>query len=153
MKQYSPFSLFLTSLIIFIAVANWVANKFALYWRIWWLDMAMHFLGGLWVGATGLVIYYLFRRKHEHVFTLQLKQIFIIAILFSAVVGVGWEVFEFGLDRFLAAGLQGGIADTASDLLMDIIGSIVGAYLFFITWFKQAVTSSDLSVDKIKLQK
>ena len=133
MTKRNSFSIFLVILIVFIAIANWFANIFYLYWLIWWFDLVMHFLGGLWVGASGLLIFSSIKKKRGSQAPVDMKLAFTVALACAIVIGGGWEVFEFSLDRLLIAELQSGIADTASDLLMDFIGSIAGAYFFLRT--------------------
>ena len=46
-------------LIVLIAILNKAALSFFLYWKFWWFDIMMHFLGGLWIGGIVLWLYYL----------------------------------------------------------------------------------------------
>lgn len=89
-----------------------------LFWRIWWYDMPMHFLGGLWVGLfAGWALQYfriLVRRD-------------ILIFLAAFVVGIGWEVFEYSVG--LTKGEIGFVFDTAHDLLNDVAGGLFAALL------------------------
>lgn len=82
-----------------------------LYWRWWWFDILMHFLGGVLIGGLALVTS----------MTFGINRAFTFVVLFFAI-GVGWEIFErtFGLYR-----AYGYFGDTLLDLLMDALGAAV----------------------------
>lgn len=115
-------------LIVFIFLLNFLANKFHWYSLIWWFDIFMHFMGGVWLGLV--FVWFLYKRGQSVAlnFHLILK-----AVAWILLVGIGWEVFEFyfinhlaqnGFDRF----------DTVSDLLLDLSGGVC-AILYL--WKKQ----------------
>ena len=108
--------LFSTS--VSLAVIHIVALKFFLYWKYFWLDIPMHFLGGV-VCALGFSIctysYFHSSRWAKSVFGY---------IFFTVFVGVSWEVFEIVtgfsiIDEYF-------VSDTMVDLLMDIVGGVTG---------------------------
>ena len=76
-----------------------------LYWRYYWFDIFMHFLGGLAVGTA--LVGFLIRHRP-----------WLFLVLFVAGM-VGWEMFEFfaGLTKQTDY-----VSDTALDLLMDVLG-------------------------------
>ena len=98
-----------------LAVLTWFAVAYALYWRIWWLDIPMHVFGGMWAGLCGAWI--LARRGHSF----QLAW----CLAFTLSVGVAWEVFEYAegiaMPRYLNCPL-----DTAMDLAMGLVGGALG---------------------------
>lgn len=49
-----------------------------------------------------------------------------LVLLSGTVVGVLWEITEFTLDHTIHAGLQHGNVDTMTDLIADMLGSLVG---------------------------
>jgi len=75
----------LVSLIFFIFLLNYLAMKFYWYSSIWYLDMPMHFLGGVWLG----LIFIWFFKLNE----IRIKVILKI-ILCVLLVGILWEFFE-----------------------------------------------------------
>ncbi len=87
----------------------------------------MHILGGLWVGLFSLVSYYsLFSGKSK-----ERSTIFVVtfAIAATLLVGVGWEIFEFEVDKHIAAsGID--LGDTLHDLVNDFIGACIAAMIF-----------------------
>ena len=95
--------------------------KFYWYSSIWYFDMAMHFLGGFWLGLASL---YLFPLKDTS-FKSILK-IFLLVLL----VGVGWEIFEVIVDRVITGNLFNTL-DTISDICFDLAGGL-SAILYFI---------------------
>ena len=107
-------------LMVFLFLTDALAQKFYWYYSIWWFDMLMHFLGGLWLG---LVFIYFFLPKNITI-SLILK---ILAFVFLA--GIGWEAFEFYFINYVAQN-SFNILDTISDVLFDLIGGI-SAVLYF----------------------
>ncbi|MBI2025150.1 MAG: hypothetical protein HYT03_03640 [Candidatus Harrisonbacteria bacterium] len=110
----------------FLALANgW-------YILLPWYDSALHFLGGVW--ASALFVWFFNSKRIGN----QTRPVLIIfAISFTALIGVIWEFAEFTfLNRWMAAIFQtnetgGGLADTLTDLLFDLLGGgfFVIAYL------------------------
>lgn len=119
--------IFLIGLIVLIAGLNEIALNFYLYWRIWWFDVLMHFLGGLWVGLTALWIYFL----SGYIKNIKKDKVFIFGIsLFTVlVIGIGWEVFEYIIDAHIGM-KQGYWEDTFIDLFMDILGASLASVFF-----------------------
>ncbi|MEK7480545.1 MAG: hypothetical protein AAB604_00385 [Patescibacteria group bacterium] len=93
--------------------------------ELWWFDVLLHFLGGMWVaiaanrffvrpiGPIGLI-----------------GPILVVALV--AFVGVGWEVYEFTIDELFFEDralwrAQDGNTDTMTDLMMDVLGGIIVA--------------------------
>lgn len=128
-KQWFP--KILLFFIIMIGVVNAVAEHSFLYWRWSWLDMLMHFLGGVWVGLAILWIYYLsgkFKNIPEN--RKCISYVYILAGTVALVIGVFWEIFEFSLDLFVTFNEFNGFYDTASDILFALIGAIIAAKYF-----------------------
>jgi len=125
-----PKTLFFIGFFIFIAVLHLWAIATSGYYYIWWLDIALHFLGGFWLGSMG--IYLLSRINFELNST---AFIFLILLALVSLGGVFWEFFEYGYDKIFAArGLgplaQIDIGDTMGDLLMDLLGGILAHFIF-----------------------
>lgn len=113
-------------LVLLIAILNEVAINFFLYWKFWWFDIMMHFLGGLWVGFSSLWFYYLTKedkvKRESFLFALWVSFVGIVLI------GLGWEVFEFFIKINMSDKY---IYDTSLDIFMDMIGAFVATVLFF----------------------
>jgi hypothetical protein len=110
----------LAILIVAIFLINALANKFYWYSSIWYFDMIMHFLGGLWVG---ILAFYFFSPQTIS-FRLILK---ILMMVFM--VGVGWEIFEVLVDKVVFLN-SFSIIDTVSDIIFDIIGGIAAIFYY-----------------------
>jgi len=127
-----PIPNFFTVLIIAIAVLHILATVFFWYWRIHWLDMAMHFSGGFWVG--GMTLWFLCFGKHAHGgadlgSAKNHARLFFYAVFATLTIGILWEIFEFGSDMF--AGREDyDMLDTLSDLAFDVFGAFFSAAYF-----------------------
>ena len=113
----SEFRLLVTQLVILLplAITSWFAVEYFLYWRIWWLDMPMHFFGGMWAGLCGMWI--LAHRK--------IPASLLWCLAFALFVGVAWEIFEYS--EGIASSYHFSYPfDTAKDLAMDLLGAAFG---------------------------
>lgn len=123
MNRRRLFFIGLCALGLLIALFQFLAHAYFLYWAWWWADIVMHFLGGLFV--SGFVLWWL---AYEVPVGLRGKlPRFAIAFIMVLVVGVSWEVFEYvtGMYNELNYSL-----DTTTDLATDVLGMLV-AYLLF----------------------
>lgn len=77
------------------------------YWYFPWLDVPVHFLGGLFMATAVIGVLKEFRPKT-----------FVLVIAAGA---VGWELFELAIN---AEREQNFIFDTSLDLLMDTLGAL-----------------------------
>jgi hypothetical protein len=54
------------------------------------------------------------------------------ALSFAVLMGVFWEIFEFGMDYFFGFTMQkSGLVDTMTDLMMDLGGAMIVSLLGF----------------------
>lgn len=115
----------LTTLIV---VIHLLSVLFFLYWRFFWLDMAMHFLGGFWVGCTTLWFLYFSKYKiKNNTKTTYIN--FICVVLVTLLVGVLWEVSQVVFNVFTNKEINEAI-DTTSDILFGIVGAFFAALYF-----------------------
>ncbi len=127
------FAWFVAGLIFFIFIAHSFALYFSLYWRYWWFDNVLHFLGGLWLASVAIwFIYFAGKIKAEFIPALF---ILIAVVSFAVFGGVLWEFYEFSFDFFFAKNgqmgfAQLGLADTMSDLFFDMLGGLTIALAF-----------------------
>lgn len=92
------------------------ALEYSLYWHYIWLDLPVHFLGGMWIAliSAWLISY--------HGWPITYKLVMATVLL----VGLGWELFE------VAAGvpMESNFAfDTTLDFIMDITGGTLGYFI------------------------
>jgi hypothetical protein len=92
-----------------------------------WLDIPMHYLGGLSM-AYSLSLAYTSLQNHKIIS--QLDTLIELVLVFSLVstVAIFWEFAEFLLDQLLGTSLQISLPNTMQDLLMGVLGAgtIVG---------------------------
>jgi len=111
--SYMRMKMLITVLILalMISILQDIALAEFLYWKWWWFDIFMHFLGGMMIGGIGFII------------SDRLGVSFAATLLVTLIgIGIGWEVFEwmFGLYD----GAWDGV-DTSIDLIMDTLGALV----------------------------
>lgn len=95
--------------------------QFYWYTSIWYFDMIMHFLGGIWLSSA--FVYFSPPKEIKLVYALK-----ILFVVFA--VSFGWEVFEVLIDRFITHDAFN-LLDTLSDLFFDMSGgSAAVIYLF-----------------------
>ncbi|MEK7647021.1 MAG: hypothetical protein AAB378_01430 [Patescibacteria group bacterium] len=110
------------------------------YFMIWWLDIVLHFLGGLTVG----LFFFWFFYKSGYVGAPQWPWYVVLVMTsgFVLFVGIQWEFFEFLFDTFVAQRMsmlpaQLGIRDTMGDLFMDWMGALFAGLMFFCSLWKK----------------
>jgi hypothetical protein len=100
------------------------AMKFYFYSSIPHLDIPMHFMGGMAMATSAiLLINYV-----EKIKIITIKNNFVRAIIlvtFVSAIACYWEIYEFIFDTFWGSSLQMGVFDTMKDLLIGITGSII----------------------------
>ncbi len=110
---YARLFILQTLVIALIGAIHVSAIRHSLYWHYVWLDVPVHFLGGMWLALAGTWLLLRAGIKAE------------VPSIFSLVVAgaIAWEIFE------LAAGIpieKNFALDTVIDLTMDVAGGIMG---------------------------
>ena len=118
----------LAAIVVLVAVLHITATIFDLYWRLWWFDIPLHLLGGVFSGL--FVVWVCFFSGYLPFRTPRRRVLFWSAIFGAVAIGAGWEVFE-GLFHIVANPFFSYAFDTAKDLLMDTLGGFTAA-LFLI---------------------
>ncbi len=106
-----------------LAITNFFATTYFLYWKYSWFDMPMHFLGGVCV-ALGFAILPFFRITLPPQYRTLLPY-----LLFVFLIGIGWEVFEYVNGISLASADERFLTDTLEDLFFDLLGGFVGFFV------------------------
>lgn len=107
--------LYAQALVLLLTAGIYVAGlEFFLFWKLWWFDILLHFLGGVWAGLASAWFLSLLGR------TPQLFTVVACALL----IAIGWEVFEvvLGFPREEAY-----IFDVTLDIVMGVLGGLLGA--------------------------
>ena len=133
MKRCFPCNLAL-ALFLILAVHAW-AEITSAYFTYLWMDMPMHFAGGAWIASAAYYFFFLRGSSYKISISGWIGVLFLVGV--SVIVGVWWEFFEFSVDylfvhRFGGLAIQGGLADTLSDLFFDFTGGfLMSAYLLY----------------------
>jgi hypothetical protein len=115
MSRLIPFFLFLSAL---FAVVHLIATAGSLYWYYWWLDVVMHFWGGL---LLGLGVHALSKLKSISVTpTLAVTA----AVLVTTV--ISWELFEWFTGLYNPASY---VLDTIQDLSLGLSGGLLAHFI------------------------
>ncbi|HYE23519.1 MAG TPA: hypothetical protein VEA92_03725 [Candidatus Paceibacterota bacterium] len=104
-----------------LAVLHYNALTEYLYWQYVWLDVPVHFLGGL---ALAMLAIGLLKNFHPRSFL----------VLMTGVI-VGWELFELMIQTSREANF---FFDTALDLLMGSLGALSAYVLARLTLWRSA---------------
>ncbi|OGI71822.1 hypothetical protein A3J61_02380 [Candidatus Nomurabacteria bacterium RIFCSPHIGHO2_02_FULL_38_15] len=121
MQKYIQKNLIKSILIVFIV--NALATFFHWYRLIWWFDMPMHFMGGFFIAWLVLMLY----GKMKPGFVLD-KSVIKKVIIFSFLIGFGWEWFEWGVDLYTGAQSMH-LLDSYSDIFFDMAGAYVAIFM------------------------
>lgn len=104
-----------------LSVLHYFSLEFYLYWRYLWLDIPMHFLGGIVVALGYLTLHDFFPSWSRKLFTLY-KTLAVVVL-----VAVAWEFFEVAIGVFFQQDRY--VVDTLADLIMGLTGGSLGYYL------------------------
>jgi len=101
----------------FLAGMNFLAVELFLYWRFWWFDIPMHFIGGVTV-ALGLFT------LHDLRLVIPARYLQLVPVLSLVfVVAMSWEAYEL----FIGIPIESDyVIDTLTDLCMGTLGGLVG---------------------------
>ena len=120
----------LSLLVFFIFILNTLAQKFYWYFTIWYFDIIMHFLGGLWLGLV-FIWFFLVKRSVPTDQLLNLIDLKLITkiILSILIIGIFWEIFEIIFNNVLAENAFN-FLDTISDIFCDLAGGTFAVFYF-----------------------
>lgn len=123
-----------------LAAVHVAATYFYWYWIYRWIDIPMHFLGGVWVGLAALWFWY-------HSGHIDSKRISMRPLVFVLLAGLGigllWEMYEYVLWYITEESLPSNyVADSILDIIMDVLGAFVSYGVF--GYFHRQVQLDDL---------
>ena len=123
-RKALPISIIVLGVVVALLHAH-ALNNF-LYWHLPWLDILMHFLGGLLVALIGLWI----ARKTGIAKGAKSKwKLLIDILLFVFIVSLLWESFELTFQSLVSEDPYEYAIDTIIDFLMSTIGALFGFYI------------------------
>lgn len=98
------------------------------YLIYWWWDLLLHSFSAFIFGIMGFVFIYTIHFVEKIEMSPIIASIF--SFNFAVMIGVMWEIVEFGIDYFFGLNMQkSGIVDTMTDLIVDCIGGLIGAII------------------------
>lgn len=116
-------------LVLFIFFLNTLATFFFWYSRIWWFDMPMHFLGGLFIGLISVFLFEKYVRPRRPIARfISSPALFYIGVV--AVIAVGWEYYELFIDMYFGTHAIH-LLDTLSDICFDLAGGATSLLYIF----------------------
>ena len=114
------------------------------YWNYRWLDMPMHFLGGVTIALLALWLVLVRGRDKERLGVASHKKLILLSVISVLVIGISWELFEFNTDVLIVFAEKFMWSDTFSDIFFDVLGSLLA-----FVWFKKHYYSVEESLIKI----
>lgn len=127
-----PSSFQLISL-LFILLAQYFGEILKFYMMFWWWDLSLHGVFGIYAVIIALHLMQGIIIKKKEI----TEQRFVIltlmfAFCFSVALGTLWEMFEFIGDYLLKTDMvNGGLEDTASDLLIKILSAFITSIIYY----------------------
>ncbi len=107
-----------------VLILHIFADLTGLYENYWWMDIPLHFLGGVAIAiASYFLLEYFTQTKKLSINSLALKSLIIISLV--ALSAISWEFLEYFLDFYFATEMQPSILDTMKDLAMGLFGGFV----------------------------
>lgn len=96
------------------------------YMEIWWWDILLHFLGGIWLAMSGFWLLYLSNKVNCKK---SVRNFFIATLVPVFIIGIAWEVFEYvnGITFVLPGEVYE--IDTVGDVFVDLAGGLL-VYLY-----------------------
>ncbi len=112
-------------LIFFIWLIHTLANAFYWYSAIWWFDIPMHIMGGMFLALTAGALFF------KALLPLSFRERLVTILLFVLIVGLSWELFEYFVQNFIKGDQLASLPDSVKDMMMDLFGGIVASYFVF----------------------
>lgn len=113
---------------VFLYAAFGLGEVQAFYHRFWWWDLVLHSASAFVLGLIGFLLVYSLHQTHRVV----LPPLYFAGTAFGFAVTLGtlWEIFEYGMDWGFGFNMQkSGIDDTMTDLMVDVAGAAVAAWI------------------------
>lgn len=124
---------FQLAIVIFILLAQYFGEIIQLYTKFWWWDLFLHGTFGCYGVIIGVhIIQGIFNRPKEVSKKRFLILSLIFAFCFTITLGTTWEIFEFLGDYFFKTDMvNGGIEDTATDLIIKMFGASTTSIIYY----------------------
>ena len=103
-----------------LAAVHFIALQLFLYWRYWWFDLPVHFIGGTVVALAVFTLHDL------RVFVPERWLRFIPVVLLVFLIAMSWEVYELMIGIPIE---EDYVLDTTLDLVMGLFGGALGYFV------------------------
>ena len=117
----------------FIFSSLFLGSATDFYFRFPWWDKALHAVSGLLLGIVGCITFFVVNRTDRLPRGVRPSILCFFGLLFSVLLGVLWEIFEFAVDRVVPlTNMQRGetgVADTMYDLIVSVLGAALVALM------------------------
>ena len=120
--------------VLFVFATLFLGEVRDYYERFWWWDAILHTTSGLLLGMLGFMFVYMLNEDRHVDLHMRPSFVALFAFFFAVALGAIWEIFEFGMDRYLGTNMQpatpgdpSGLSDTIHDLIVDTLGAAVVA--------------------------
>lgn len=126
-------STFQLASVSFILLALFFGEIMQFYTKFWWWDLFLHGTFGCYTVIIGVHIMQGIIVKPNDV-TIKRYAIFtlILSFCFTITLGTIWEMIEFLADYFFNADMvNGGLEDTATDLLIKMFGALCTSLIYY----------------------
>lgn len=112
----------------FIFATIFLGEAFDYYNRFWWWDILLHGGSALGFGLVGFMLVFMLFEGDRY--AAPRWAMALIAFSFAVTIGACWEIFEYAMDQLFGTNMQkSGLDDTMGDLMVDVVGGSVGAFL------------------------
>lgn len=132
-------STFQTISVIFILLALYFGEFLKFYSKFWWWDLFLHGTFGCYGVIIALHLIRGVIQKEKNISTGRFAVFSsIFAFCFSITIGTLWEIVEFLCDYFFNTDMvNGGLEDTATDLIVKVIGAFITCIILYNTKLKK----------------
>lgn len=127
--------------VTFILLALFFGEIMQLYTKFWWWDLFLHGIFGCYTIIIGIHIMQGVIIKPKDV-NIKRYAIFmlILSFCFTITLGTIWEMIEFLADYFFNADMvNGGLEDTATDLLIKMFGAFSTSLIYYFVRLRKKV--------------
>jgi len=117
---------FIAALATFVGATLFLGEVYDFYERFWWWDIAMHGASAIGFGLIGFVLVFMMFQGDR--FAAPHVAVAFFGFCFAVFIGTIWEIFEFAMDQLFGLNMQkSGLVDTMGDLIVNVVGAVIGA--------------------------